>query len=60
MNDNEPVGLLVATLGSVTRETRLCLENNFDGYRFAGATFDRVSTDWRPGLFEAVGIIGRE
>jgi hypothetical protein len=55
----KPTGLLVATVGSTTRETRLCLENNFDGYPYAGATFDKVSTDWGPGLYEAVGIIGR-
>jgi hypothetical protein len=60
MNEQQkPVGLLVATVGSVTRETRLCLENNFDSYPYAGAAFDKVLTYWGLGLHEAVGIIGR-
>jgi hypothetical protein len=34
MNEQQkPVGLLVATAGTLTRETRLCLEKDFDGQR---------------------------
>ncbi len=54
MNDQQkPAALLVATVGSVTRETRLCLEHNLDGYPYSEASFSNVEIT----KVEAVGFL---
>jgi hypothetical protein len=60
-NNAKPLGLIVATVGSVIHETRLFLEARLDGYPHVGTLFSNIDPNaWGPGLFEAVGVIGRE
>jgi hypothetical protein len=57
----KPPGLIVAMVGkALTRETRLCLETRLDVYSHVAFAFGNIDPNaWGPGLFEAVGVIGR-